>query len=129
MGLAQELGGVKNHFGILTTDARGFVPQNLCRISPYSVTDLSEQLGKNRANMYDEKISFKSISKDLMIAINKIVVVSDLAFELFNDEEKTIAWMVTPNRFLFGLNPFEACLAGKGDELIQLLFEKIGPKK
>lgn len=122
----QEMGAVKNHFQILTKDAKGFAPKQLSMLSPLSTTHLAEQLGKSRPNMYVDKISFKSLPVDLIEGIHKIVVISDLAYELFKDEEKTIGWMISPNNFLFGLTPFQACLVGRGDDLIKLLAEKLG---
>ena len=66
------------------------------------------------------------MKKELEIQ-NQLIEAINLTLELFKDD--TIAgvkWFQSPNDYLFGATPFEVCLRGDGEGLLNFLKAKLG---
>ena len=75
---------------------------------------------------HSEKVALDSLV-ELRKGIEQIVVATDLTVELFQgDVDKAINWFITPNEFTVGDSPFEVCLRGDGDFLINWLGGRLG---
>lgn len=117
---ATDLGSIRNEMGFLSKDYTRLRPREFMKATGLGAAQLATQLQQLRTHMYREEISIPSIK--LRKCILDLVHATDLAFELFqSDFEETRRWMMLPNSMLFGMSPFEACFAGKGEGLIQWL--------
>lgn len=120
------LGTIKNRLGFLSSDLQGFNPNRFLDLTGLKAVDAAQALGKTRTAMYKDFIPFKP-SDELKKKIIDLVIASDIAFTLFNkDEKETARWIVAPNTFLFGSTPFEICLRGDGTPLIKWLLDRAG---
>lgn len=130
MSLAQieglDLGTPKNTLGMLSPDLQYLVPKRFFEYSPLNKTDIAKEAGINRKTLYSDKVKLATLRK-LRVGIIQVVIGTDLAIELFNDNvEEAVNWFQTPNTFLFGETPFEACIKGDGKILINWLKGKLG---
>ena len=123
-----DLGALRNALGILTPDLRKFRPKRLMAITGLGQTELSKVTGKARPLLYEKELPLK-ISSTFAKAIFSLVIVTDLAFELFGaDESETKKWLMSPNTLLFGDSPFLVCMRGEGHELMNWLNTRLGRK-
>lgn len=117
---AADLGSIRNELGILSKDHTKLRPRAFMDATGLGAAKLAADLGQLRTHMYREEIAIPS--KRLRKCILNLVQATDLAFELFqSDFEETRKWVMLPNSMLFGMTPFEACFAGKGEGLITWL--------
>lgn len=117
----QELGSLRNVLGILTEDKKRLRPERLIAITGLGRTELSRVTSKARAALYESELPLK-ISSSFTKAIYSLVIVTDLAFELFGENEaSTTSWLMAPNTLLFGDSPFMVCMRGDGEKLIEWL--------
>jgi hypothetical protein len=125
---SQDLGSMRNALGILSPDLRRFRPKRLMAITGLGQTELSKVTGKARPLLYEKELPLK-ISSTFAKAIFSLVIVTDLAFELFGaDENETKKWLMSPNTLLFGDSPFFVCLRGESTELMNWLNTRLGRK-
>ncbi len=123
-------GQIKDSLGWFIPD-RTFSKLNVDNFKKYtkitnrSVSSLAQDIKVSRPKLYQHEalISDKEI-RDRLIPL---VIISDLAFEAFeNDETKTVDWIMSPNHLFFGRSPYEMALAGKAESVIQTLREWLG---
>jgi len=87
--------------------------------------ELARATKKSRPMLYERELPLK-LSSAFSKAIYSLVVATDLAFELFGEnEEDTKSWLMAPNSLLFGDSPFMVCLRGEGDKLIDWLNQRL----
>ena len=121
-----DLGTPKNTLGILSSDLQYLVPKRFFEYSPLNKTDIAKEAGINRKTLYSDKVKLATLRK-LRVGIIQVVIGTDLAIELFNDNvEDAVSWFQTPNTLLFGETPFETCIKGDGKFLINWLRGKLG---
>lgn len=64
-----------------------------------------------------------------LINLNQIIEALSLTIELFLSGDKSgkdgVIWFFNPQEFLFKKTPFEICLIGKGEHLIQWLKSRL----
>ncbi len=121
-----DLGSMRNSLGILTRDHKSFRPERLMDITGLGHTELSRMTGKARPLLYKKELPLK-LSSNLAKSIIHLVVVTDLAFELFSKKEKdTTLWLMSPNTLLFGDSPFVVAMRGDGEKLITWLNTRLG---
>lgn len=66
-------------------------------------------------------------NKKAIERLNDIFKCTQLAIELHHfDIEKAYTWMITSNELFFGNKPYELCLIGSSDNLVQFLEERLG---
>lgn len=123
-----EYGKILNSFGILDDVTKRVVsaPNLVDFVAPAGLTtsELASSFGVSRANLYQEK--FRITKTEIQEKIIPLVMAADFAFLLFNDKETARSWVMSPNTHFFGSSPFEACLEGKGQLVIQQLQEWLG---
>lgn len=120
-------GSIKNTFGILNNDLSKVQPGKLREFVGKSMSpgELADKLSKPRGSMYKDTVKLpREFIEDKLIPV---VVASDLACELFeNNQEEARIWMLTPNSYFFGKSPFNKCLLGEGEAVIEFLAERLG---
>lgn len=124
----RALGAVSNCLGLLSADRQAVDPKKLEAVTGWGPTQLEKITGISRPQFYRQStISLRPASK-LMKRINRVVVATDLAFELLDhDFVETRSWLMSPNSMMFGDTPFEVCMRGDGDVLIGWLKERLTP--
>lgn len=123
---AQDFGSIRNSLGILTDDKKGINPQNFLKITGLGPSVLSNRIKISRPQLYKKTIPLKLSDKFIKRVVD-IVLVTDLAYELFNSNyEETTLWLMSPNSLLFGDSPFEVCMRGDGEPLKKWLLERLG---
>jgi len=76
--------------------------------------------------MYDEVVRFKP-SSEMMLKILHVVIATDEAYELMNNNAADAAlWLSSPSAVFLGYSPFEVCLQGRGEEVINWLKTRMG---
>jgi uncharacterized protein (DUF2384 family) len=121
-----ELGTIKNSLGILSEDGSKFKPDKFASLTGLGKTELEKITGISRPQFYKKEILIKPSSK-ILKRIVSVVIAADLAFELFGEDKKeTSSWLMAPNAMLFGDSPFEVCMRGEGEKLIQWLNQRLG---
>lgn len=121
----QDLGSMRNSLGILTEDKKRLRPERLLSITGLGRTELSRATSKARATLYEKELPLK-LSSSFTKAIYSLVIVTDLAFELFGENEaSTTSWLMAPNTLLFGDSPFMVCMRGDGEKLIEWLNQRL----
>ena len=119
-------GEIANSLHILTEDKKAFHPKTFFKYSPYSRAEIAKQAGVSRTNLYKETIPLSTI-KQLKIGILQIVMGLDLSIELFHESEKeAVQWFNAPNTMLSGESPFEVCLRGDGEGILNWLKGRLG---
>lgn len=123
---AQDLGGIKNHFNILTDDFQAVQPEALRDFLGPGIpqTELAKILGVPRSSVYQKKVKLSSAF--IREKIVPIAVAADLALEIFKSEDEARRWMLAPNSYYLGKSPFDVCLSGGGSTVIQFLGRKLG---
>lgn len=122
----RELGAIKNYLKILSDDQKGFRPDVLRKITGLSPQSLSKSTGVVRSRLYDDVIKFKPLS-ELMLKILHVVIATDEAYELMNNNAADAAlWLSSPSAVFLGYSPFEVCLQGRGEEVINWLRTRMG---
>jgi hypothetical protein len=87
---------------------------------------LSKNTGVPRSRLYDEVVKFKP-SSELMRKILHVVIATDEAYELMNNNGADAAlWLSSPSAVFLGYSPFEVCLQGRGEEVINWLRTRMG---
>ncbi len=124
-----QLGKIQNHLGLLTEDKeghQGFNPAKFMKITGLSALGASKVTEASRPSMYKDFIILKPSTR-LRERVYSLVTATDLAYDLFNkSKEDTINWMMSANSLLFGSSPFEVCMRGDGQPLIEWLLERSG---
>jgi uncharacterized protein (DUF2384 family) len=68
-------------------------------------------------------------NKELKSYLPEDVVPINLTVEAFGgDKDKAIEWLHAPNDFFFKRSPFDVCLSGGTQSVVELLKEKLGKK-
>ena len=125
----QGLGSTKNYLKILSEDQKGFRPQVLKQVTGLSSQALATTLPAPRARLYDDIVRFKQGS-ELMRKILHVVVATDVAYELMgNNAQDAALWLSLPNSIFFGYSPFEVCMQGRGEEVIEWLRVRAGKQE
>lgn len=119
-------GEIANSLHILTKDMKAFHPEEFFKYSPYGRTEIAKQAGVSRTNFYKDTVLL-STTKKLRIGILQVVMGLDLSIELFNENEKeAVQWFNSPNTMLSGESPFEVCLRGDGEGILNWLKGRLG---
>jgi hypothetical protein len=122
----KELGAIKNYLNILSDDQKGFRPDVLRQVTGLTPQSLSKNTGVPRSRLYDEVVKFKP-SSELMRKILHVVIATDEAYELMNNNGADAAlWLSSPSAVFLGYSPFEVCLQGRGEEVINWLRTRMG---
>ena len=123
---SRELGAIKNYLKILSDDQKGFRPDVLRKVTGLSPQALAKSTKVARSRLYDDVIKFKP-SSELMIKILQVVIATDEAYEMMNNNAADAAlWLSSPNAVFLGYSPFEVCLQGRGEEVISWLRTRMG---
>lgn len=119
-------GEIHNSLGFLTEDHKGLLPQTFMKTTNLNSTEAAKELDVPRPSVYKKIIPLKRSSK-LRDRVLSVVSATDIAYELFNkNHEETAKWLMTPNILLFGKSPFEICMRGDGQRLIEWLLDRAG---
>jgi uncharacterized protein (DUF2384 family) len=95
------------------------------RLLWWDVPTTVAQVGVSRPKLYQDEALITD--KEIRDRLIPLVIISDLAFDLFEgNEAKTIHWVMTPNHLFFGHSPFEMALAGKARSVEDTLHEWLG---
>lgn len=120
-----DLGSTKNVLGILSNDRMKLRPNRLLSVTGLGRSELSKVTIKARPLLYEKELPLK-LSSAFTRAIYSLVIATDLAFDLFEEnEEDTKSWLMAPNTLLFGDSPFIVCMRGEGDKLIAWLNQRL----
>lgn len=126
---AQEMGAIKNYLGILSDDQKGYRPEVLRKVTGLPAQSLSKALKVARPRMYEDVVKFK-LSSELKQKILHVVIATDEAYELLNNNEQQAAlWLTSPNSAFMGYSPFEVCLQGRGEAVIEWLRVRLGKEQ
>lgn len=121
----QDLGSMRNVLGILSEDKKKLRSDRLLSITGLDRAELSRLTKKSRPLLYKKELPLK-LSSDFTQAIYSLVIITDLAFELFGENEaSTTSWLMAPNTLLFCDSPFIVCIRGEGDLLINWLNQRL----
>ncbi|MCX6109883.1 MAG: DUF2384 domain-containing protein [Proteobacteria bacterium] len=127
--LATERGAIKDSMrwfhdqGLTRLNTRNV--KTYGKIAGKSVAKLAGEVGVSRPKLYQDEALITD--KEIRDRLVPLVIISDLAFELFEgDETKTIHWVMAPNHLFFGHSPFEMALAGKAKSVEDTLREWLG---
>lgn len=122
----RELGAIKNYLKILSDDQKGFRPNVLREVTGLSPQSLAKSTGIIRSRLYEDVIKFKP-SSELMRKILHVVIATDEVYELMNNNAADAAlWLSSPSAVFMGYSPFEVCLQGRGEEVINWLRTRMG---
>lgn len=123
---AQDLGSFRNALGILTSDLKQINTKGLLAATGLNPSQLQKITGVARPQFYRKSVSLKQSPK-LIKRIKSLVMATDIAYELFDKNIKeTAAWLMSPNTVLFGESPFDVCMRGEGEGLINWLNQRLG---
>lgn len=123
---AQDAGAIKNYLKILSDDHRKLRPNVLQRVTGFGPGALASETGIARPMLYRKEIALRP-SSDLTRRVILLVIASDLAYELFDRvPEETVKWVSSPNSIFFGASPFEVCMRGEGENVINWLNRHLG---
>ncbi len=115
-----------NKLKILSPDLQYLRPKNFFKYSPFNKTDIAKQAKINRKALYNEQVKLSTL-KNIKKGILQVVIGTDLSIEVFkNNVEEAVNWFSTPNTLLFGESPFEVCIRGEGNFLINWLNTRLG---
>lgn len=121
----KDLGSMRNALGILSEDKKKLRPSRLLSITGLGRAELSRVTKKARPLLYEKELPLK-LTSDFTKTIYSLVVATDLAFELFGENEgDTKNWLMAPNTLLFGDSPFIVCMRGEGNKLIEWLNQRL----
>lgn len=124
-----QLGRIQNHLGLLADDGKGHQalnPEKFLALTRMSAAEGAKAIEVSRPAMYKTFIPLKPSTK-LAERVIKLVTATDIAYELFEkNPDETTNWMMSPNTLLFGASPFEVCMRGDGQPLIEWLLDRAG---
>ena len=121
-----DLADTDNRLGILSPDRKSLNVKKFFEHSPFPSQQAAKQAGVSVDDSHSEKVELDSL-KDLKKGIEQVVIATDLTVELFQgDVEKAVGWFITANEFTDWDSPFEVCLRGDGDFLINWLGGRLG---
>lgn len=119
-------GAIKNYLKILSDDQKGFRPEVLRKVTGLPFQSLAKKMGVSRQRTYSEVVRFKPDS-ELMKKIIQVVIATDEIYELMNNNEAdTALWLSSPSAAFMGYSPFEVCLQGRGEEVINWVRTRLG---
>ena len=117
---------VENKLGILSPDRKCLIPDKFFEHSPFPNQKAAEKAGVGAKALRADKVELDSLD-DLREGIEQVVIATDLAIEVFaGDIDKAVGWFITPNDFTAGDSPFDVCLRGDGEFLINWLGGRLG---
>ncbi len=123
---SKDFGAIKDHLKILSADRKGFHPKALKDVTGLNFQTLSKSTGVARARMYHDVVVPKS-SSGVMLKIIHTVIALDEVLELMNNNTNdAVLWLNTANSSFMGYSPFEICLQGRGEEVINWLRVRSG---
>ena len=115
----EKLGAFKNSLGILSDDGRRIRPRRLMEVTGLGAVEITHFVNKSRPQIYRDEIL---VSPELLKRFRALVMVTDIVFALLNqDINETRKWMMIPNTVVFGDSPFEVCMRGDAEPLIEWL--------
>ena len=121
-----NMGVPDNKLKILSSDLQYLRPKKFFKYSPFNKTDIAKQAKINRKALYNEQVKLSTL-KNIKKGILQVVIGTDLSIEVFNNNvEEAVNWFSTPNTLLFGESPFEVCIRGEGNFLIDWLNARLG---
>ncbi len=126
--LAKKLGiaDTDNRLGIISPDRKCLIPDKFFEHSPFLSPKAAEKAGVGAKALRADKVELDSLD-DLREGIEQVVIATDLAVEVFaGDIDKAVGWFITPNDFTAGDSPFDVCLRGGGEFLINWLGGRLG---
>jgi hypothetical protein len=95
------------------------------KVANKSISSLAKDFQLSRPKFYQEQALISD--RDIRLRLIPLVIISDLAFQVFGkDKEKTVRWVMEANHLFFGYSPFEMALGGKSESVIQILKEWLG---
>lgn len=119
-------GVIANSLHILTEDKKAFHPEQFFKYSPYTRAELAKEAGVSRTNLYKDTVALSTL-KQLKKGILQVVMGLDLSIELFQEKEsEAVQWFNAPNTMLSGESPFEVCIRGDGDGILNWLKGRLG---
>lgn len=119
-----QLGALRNALGILSDDRSKVKPQRLKDVTHLNSSATAKALQVSRPQMYQKEIK---LNPKLMKNIILLVHASDLVYELIGESvEETAKWVMAPNSMLKGDSPFEVCIRGDGQLVIDWLNARLG---
>ncbi len=122
----KNFGAIKDHLKILSDDRKGFHPKALKDATGLNFQTLSRSTGVARARLYNDIVIPKPGS-GVMIKIIHTVIALDEALELMdNNANDAVLWLNTANASFMGYSPFEVCMQGRGEEVINWLRVRSG---
>ena len=123
---AADLGTISNHLRILSDDHRKLRPNELQKVTGLGPVALQATTGIARPMLYRSEVTLRPTS-GLTKKIMAFVAASDQAFELFDRNlGETVKWVSSPNAIFFGSSPFEVCMRGEGQRVIEWLNQHLG---
>jgi len=66
------------------------------------------------------------LAENVTNSMKDFAEVSILSYRLFEDKDKAKEWLFEENEFLFGSSPFEVCLRGDSEHLLNWLKGRLG---
>lgn len=125
--VAQKHGSLADRFGLLSRDQRKLVVDGFENLTGFNRAQVAPILGKTKAATYTQNEIIPS--KEILEKVLKVAVAADLAYEMLGSNlEETRTWMMAPNVHFFGSSPFELCMTGQGDSIIEWLLVRTGKK-
>jgi len=88
-------------------------------VTGLGAVEITHFVNKSRPQIYRDEILG---SPELLRRFRALVMVTDIVFALLNqDINETRKWMMIPNTVVFGDSPFEVCMRGDAEPLIEWL--------
>lgn len=121
-----NMGVPENKLKILSPDLQYLRPKKFFKYSSFNKTDIAKQAKINRKALYNEQVKLSTL-RNIKKGILQVVIGTDLSIAVFNNNvEEAVNWFSTPNTLLFGESPFEVCIRGEGNVLIDWLNARLG---
>lgn len=133
MGLARrkevvdvtEIGTIQNYLGILSDDHQHLSSKGLAAATGLGTSQLEKITGISRPQFYRKSNLQLNLGSKLMKRMVRLVLATDFAYELLgSDKARTKTWLMSPNTLIFGDSPFEVCMRGEGEKLVEWLEER-----
>ncbi len=121
-----DIGIPANKLKMLSADQEFLNSDQFFQYTPLNKTDIAKKAGLNRKTLYSSKIKLSTL-KEIKMGIIQVVIGTDLAIDLFdNNTKEAVDWFQKPNTLLFGESPFEVCIRAEGKFLINWLMNRLG---